>query len=470
MAQRATVSEVDSRNNNQSETLMMRPQFFIREYFAGDRPSPLSFLLAQFLVPFATVFGGVKLYSWMALQVYELWALFAIALLFTALFALTFLWATVGSVRSSLKFKSIDEIKVRFLGPVSIKRALIITSLAMLLKPMSAPPMDALTVSYFLVKESALSEQSEVLAYSDRVISIKGGLTESIYTEFSRVLKQTPAAQVVLLESEGGSVFWAKRIAQQIESRSLNTHVNESCLSSCVIALFAGVERTASFYAKVGVHQGYNSVWGVDSSRDSMTEHLRKKGVSASLLRRIALYDSDDMLYPSRDELVKEGFVARFTMPHFLFMESGLPDSIAELPTGLSSGIAESFQQVIGEKGKTQLIEHINQSAPLSLEHGATLFNKLLLFSLDRHAIREPSPISVLYLKSRTKPYQFEGLHGAICELYTSGLFIPSVFFDDPYNKELSQILTVYLQTLKASGREVSLSFETRDPFDIYCR
>jgi ATP-dependent protease ClpP protease subunit len=59
------------------------------------------------------------------------------------------------------------------------------------------------------------------------------------------------------LDSQGGDIIEAMAIGRFVRETASGTHVTKNCASACVFILIAGVSRTASLDAAVGLHRPY---------------------------------------------------------------------------------------------------------------------------------------------------------------------------------------------------------------------
>lgn len=75
----------------------------------------------------------------------------------------------------------------------------------------------------------------------------------------ARAAAPDPLPEVLLLHSPGGAVSEALEIGRSLRAAGLSTSVEagDLCLSACPYILAAGVRRTVSTRAQVGVHQHY---------------------------------------------------------------------------------------------------------------------------------------------------------------------------------------------------------------------
>lgn len=114
--------------------------------------------------------------------------------------------------------------------------------------------------------EFSLGAEGEILA--------AGTISVGSADEFQRFLAgEGAAARTVVLHSPGGHVQDAMEMARTIRDRGLATVIASDayCASSCPLLFAAGVERTASPKAWIGVHQ----VYALESVRGTLHEGMR---------------------------------------------------------------------------------------------------------------------------------------------------------------------------------------------------
>ena len=87
-------------------------------------------------------------------------------------------------------------------------------------------------------------------------LHLTGALDANSYDVFTRIAGDQ-SLRAVALDSPGGSLDAALRIAKEIRERGFNTRVPEGalCASSCPLLLAAGIRRTVERGGSVGVHR-----------------------------------------------------------------------------------------------------------------------------------------------------------------------------------------------------------------------
>src|SRR5689334_22052295 len=86
------------------------------------------------------------------------------------------------------------------------------------------------------------------------IIALDGEIGSSTIRDVHRALKARPGAKVVLLQSPGGYVDEALRLAAEIRRLGLNTAIPKGfgCYSACSYLFFAGREHVVR--GELGVH------------------------------------------------------------------------------------------------------------------------------------------------------------------------------------------------------------------------
>ena len=112
----------------------------------------------------------------------------------------------------------------------------------------------------------------------------------------------------------GGTGFWANA-AKVIESHGLNTYVESHCASACTIAFLAGLSRAADPASKIGFHSlafvgGNKSVMTKDEGDATMAAYA-KAGLPQAFIKKIVSTPSDQMWYPTHDEMLRAGVFTR---------------------------------------------------------------------------------------------------------------------------------------------------------------
>ena len=149
-----------------------------------------------------------------------------------------------------------------------------------------------------------------------------------------KVLEQNKNIKLLKLESSGGNINVAKRMANIIIDAQLDTHVNELCSSSCVRLFLAGNTRTANLGAQIGLHRSSWSADGMEiyyeeykdeykwetpfefsswvygeTQKDfyELAEYFSERGVASYVIGKTYRLGADEMWFMRRKELLKSG-------------------------------------------------------------------------------------------------------------------------------------------------------------------
>lgn len=133
----------------------------------------------------------------------------------------------------------------------------------------------AVTVCFII---AAIPSGAEVLLLAPSKIQISGPIEYQTSVEFHSLVSANPDVQTVELDSPGGLVYPALKIAERISAEGLNTWITSSsqCLSACSIVFLAGQLRLAD--GSLGVHQ-------ISGIRDTSVTQTVLSDVHAALTR-----------------------------------------------------------------------------------------------------------------------------------------------------------------------------------------
>lgn len=141
-------------------------------------------------------------------------------------------------------------------------------------------------------------------------LELKGHLSAGVADRFEEVLKASPAAKLVVLDSDGGRIFEALRVAELVRARGLDTRVEQHCASACTLILLAGKERSAHRFAQIGFHQpdfpGLSETEKLSTIADNRQDYLAA-GITPDFLDRALSTPPTQMWYPMHAEMVDAG-------------------------------------------------------------------------------------------------------------------------------------------------------------------
>ena len=167
-----------------------------------------------------------------------------------------------------------------------------------------------------------------------RELEFSGGISFGVAREFAQFIAAMGDLQTIHLNSIGGRIGEAQRIATLIKSKGLDTYVAGRCLSACTIIFLGGRNRLIAPGAKLGFHQpSFPGLTADERDRVIAAEEARLKqlGVSSAFARRANTAPPEDMWFPSPSELLAENVATRIVDPSdYAFPGLGVSDLSVE--------------------------------------------------------------------------------------------------------------------------------------------
>lgn len=149
-------------------------------------------------------------------------------------------------------------------------------------------------------------------AYSMRLMrggseaEIAGGFKYGLARDAETMFASAPQLRVVHLNSAGGRLGEAIKLARVIRARNLATYTSVACVSACTIAYTAGRER----YLRAGAHLGFHrGIFAGSENTDEMRNLLLAAGIEPSFAERAGAQPASSIWYPTVPELVSGGVV-----------------------------------------------------------------------------------------------------------------------------------------------------------------
>ena len=158
-----------------------------------------------------------------------------------------------------------------------------------------------------------LSEPTRVSASADgSALVVEGPITGGAYARFERALRAYPIARHVILESPGGLMFEADKIAAAVRERRMSTYARTMCASACTVILIAGRDRTAEPGTRVGFHRPDVSLSRTPARTLELTRRLYERaGLAPAFTARIYATPFESVWYPGVDEMISAGVLTR---------------------------------------------------------------------------------------------------------------------------------------------------------------
>lgn len=158
-----------------------------------------------------------------------------------------------------------------------------------------------------------LSEPTRISASGDgSALIVEGPITDGAYASFQRALRAYPIARQVILQSPGGLMFEADRIANAVRDRRMATSARTLCASACTVILIAGSDRTAAPGTRVGFHRPNVSLSRTPERTMRLTRRLYERaGLAPAFTARIYATPFESVWYPGVDEMISAGVLTR---------------------------------------------------------------------------------------------------------------------------------------------------------------
>lgn len=227
---------------------------------------------------------------------------------------LAWLWSSVGIWRSASQNKA----RGGSAGWAIVAQGVVILGVLVMLGRLSGTIIPQLNeFTRIATGNDPLGKASISLMPDGKVIVIKGMLGEGAAEKFRQIVEAAPAASSVHLESGGGRLLEAKKIAELVRARHFNTYTEAMCASACTYIFVAGKERAATPNARIGFHQP--SFIGLDAdvqkeASGEMAEVYRNAGLPETFIQRAQATAAQDMWFPSRAELIQAKVLTRITL------------------------------------------------------------------------------------------------------------------------------------------------------------
>jgi hypothetical protein len=171
----------------------------------------------------------------------------------------------------------------------------------------------------------ALFDDPSLPPYSVRLMrggteaEIAGGFKYGLAREAETLFATAPQLRVVHLDSAGGRLGEAIKIARLIARRKLDTYASATCASACAVAYAAGHERYLRRGARLGFHRG---IFAGAENAEAMKRLLLSAGIAPAFVDHAVAQPAESIWYPTDAELA-EGKVVTAFVDSYRFAASG---------------------------------------------------------------------------------------------------------------------------------------------------
>jgi hypothetical protein len=222
-------------------------------------------------------------------------------------------------------------------------------------------------------------------------LEFTGGITFGAAKAFANFTDALQELKTVRLTSNGGRIFEAQLIAEEIKRRGLNTYVPTYCVSACTIVFLSGRDRLIDSKGRLGFHQP--DFPGLDDQqRREMIEveqgRLMSLGVSSAFAKKVNSTPPQSMWYPTIAELLVDHIATRtleigsspvayqpFVSPEGRFSVDfgGVPKHKKEQSIPAGNITYDSYQWSLGNGETHKLVSMFIYSKPQSLDYDGAI-------------------------------------------------------------------------------------------------
>ena len=172
-------------------------------------------------------------------------------------------------------------------------------------------------------------------------LELSGGIPFGTADAVKKALDAAPKVKIIHLNSQGGRIGEAIALYRTIKDRELITYTSTNCVSACSLAFLAGRKRYLSENGRLGFHSAsFGTLSGekVNGINSEFRRILQKHGLPKTFIDHAISTSSNDMWYPSKNELLKANVIDKVVDSRY-FGLSGIDqwDNEQEIESGLLS-------------------------------------------------------------------------------------------------------------------------------------
>lgn len=211
------------------------------------------------------------------------------------------------------------------------------------------------------------------LEKNNTLLHLQGNLGFGVSKEVSKILKNNPGIEGIILDSSGGRIYEGRKLAKLITKYSLNTYSLEGCYSAATISFIAGEKRFLGIGANLAYHQ-YQNQEGFDSSISLKAEQskdilfFQQQGVKDEFTKKMFNTPSNDFWYPTIDEMINANVIhgtvnpSDFSPVEYGFNLEYLEEALLNIPVYKT---IQKYEPALYTTIKTELNEQIKKGATL---------------------------------------------------------------------------------------------------------
>ncbi|WAH55454.1 zinc-ribbon domain-containing protein [Pseudomonas silvicola] len=166
------------------------------------------------------------------------------------------------------------------------------------------------------------------LMRNDTELELAGGIPIGTTSAVRRILDSSPKVRVIHLNSTGGRIAEATKLADLISQRQLITYTRTTCSSACALAFLAGRERYISEQGRIGFHSA--SIHGATGSdaldvNASFKGALVRAGATPQFVAKATSVSPQSLWFPTALELKEQNIITSVVDSRY-FGLSGISD------------------------------------------------------------------------------------------------------------------------------------------------
>ncbi|MES2535885.1 MAG: ATP-dependent Clp protease proteolytic subunit [Pseudomonadota bacterium] len=188
--------------------------------------------------------------------------------------------------------------------------------------------------SLIAIGQDPVGAFSVKITANGQAVIFTGMLREGSARQIEMMLNAASGANSLILDSPGGRLLEAERIASIVHDRKLDTYVEGMCASACTLVFLAGKDRASTPNARIGFHQpSFLRLTREEQAvaTGAMMEQYRRARLPDDFIEKISRTAPNDMWFPTREELILANVITRISLGGEAVLQASIYTSKAEL-------------------------------------------------------------------------------------------------------------------------------------------
>jgi len=292
-----------------------RAQNFIARHWRGELSLPRSYWINHLVLGTGVGLAVAALAAAINVRAVEqpAWWLISLGLTWSVITLFT-IWGATGVWRAATAYRRSGK---RFWGATA-KVIMALGAIHLVYSLLFVAIPQGLGIIEIVAGDARLATHQFKVLNNGTMLDFSGGISFGTAKEFETMLKAMDNVRTVRLNSNGGRIAEAQKIADLIQARGLSTYVTHQCASACTIMFLGGKQRHLHATARLGFHQPYFRGMTANEQRLAIAREqarLQKFGLSNAFAERANAASPSDMWYPDQSELLREHVVTSIYTP-----------------------------------------------------------------------------------------------------------------------------------------------------------